>query len=136
MPTVSRSSYDRAATGSSSCCSRSPITPLGKASLSGCQQLCRCALPAVKKGPFRAGQSYNFRGKILYEECRKPVYTPSDWDPALGARSAELPNTRLVLDFIYGYNGELSRGSSECVASCHWHGAETHVQPLVKISLI
>jgi hypothetical protein len=35
------------------------------------------------------------------------VYTPSDWDPALGARSAELPGSRLVLDFIYGYAGVL-----------------------------
>jgi hypothetical protein len=38
------------------------------------------------------------------------VYTPSDWDPALGARSAELPSSRLVLDFIHGYAGALPPG--------------------------
>ncbi len=128
----------------------------------------------MRKGPFRAGQSFNFRGKILYEECRKPVgalravgcrqwhrlpagsnlryaciqarlrlcttcqhtggcalvthraghgaaqvYTPSDWDPALGARSAELPGSRLVLDFIYGYAGMLLPRAC-CALSEHW----------------
>ena len=33
------------------------------------------------------------------------MYTPSDWDPALAERSAELPNARLILDFVYGYQG-------------------------------
>ena len=60
---------------------------------------------AVRKGAFEAGQNANFSGKVLYRQCRKPVYTPSDWDPRLADRSAELPNARLVLDFVYGYQG-------------------------------
>lgn len=77
-------------------------------SLSSLPSLPPPSLPlSVRKGPFRAGQSYSFCGKIIYEECRKPVYTPSDWDPALGERSAELPASRLALEFIYGYTGVL-----------------------------
>jgi hypothetical protein len=65
-----------------------------------------CTQPlAVRKGAFVAGQGGNFHGKILYRYCRKPVYTPSDWDPSLADRSAELPDARLVLEFIYGYQG-------------------------------
>lgn len=59
----------------------------------------------MRKGAFIAGQSGNFNGKIIYEECRKPVYTPSNWDPSLVDRSAELPDARLALEFIYGYAG-------------------------------
>lgn len=61
--------------------------------------------PAVRKGPFTAGANANFHGKILYRYCRKPVYTPSNWDPALADRSSDLPMARLVLEFVYGYNG-------------------------------
>lgn len=64
------------------------------------------AVRAVRKGPFVAGQNSNFHGKILYKQCRKPVYTPSDWDPALADRSSDLPAARLVLEFVYGYQGE------------------------------
>uniref|UniRef100_A0A383VWQ6 EML-like second beta-propeller domain-containing protein n=1 Tax=Tetradesmus obliquus TaxID=3088 RepID=A0A383VWQ6_TETOB len=65
---------------------------------------------AVRKGAFMPGQSANFRGKIIYEECRKPVWTPSDWDPRLAERSAELPDARLQLEFVYGYTGAQSTG--------------------------
>lgn len=61
---------------------------------------------AVRKGAFQPGQSANFHGKIIYEECRKPVWTPTDWDPHLADRSAELPDARLSLEFAYGYAGE------------------------------
>ena len=69
------------------------------------QRLSFCLLPAVRKGAFQAGQSAHFQGKILYEKCRKPVYTPTNWDPTLADRSAELPNARLVLEWVYGYQG-------------------------------
>jgi hypothetical protein len=62
-------------------------------------------VPTVRKGAFMPGQSANFRGKIIYEECRKPVWTPSNWDPRLAERSAELPDVRLQLEFVYGYTG-------------------------------
>jgi len=60
----------------------------------------------VRKGAFQAGYSANFHGKIIYPKCRKPVYTPSDWDPALAERSSDLPDARLVLQYIYGYQGK------------------------------
>mmetsp|Transcript_34365 Transcript_34365/g.76299 ORF Transcript_34365/g.76299 Transcript_34365/m.76299 type:complete len:1172 (-) Transcript_34365:306-3821(-) len=59
-----------------------------------------------RKGAFQAGANANFSGKILYKQCRKPVYTPTDWDPRLADRSAELPLARLVLEFVYGYEGK------------------------------
>ena len=64
----------------------------------------------VRKGAFIAGQATSFTGKIIYPECRKPVFTPSGWDPALVERSSELPNARLVLEHVYGYAGELCLG--------------------------
>ncbi|KAJ9506292.1 hypothetical protein QJQ45_013870, partial [Haematococcus lacustris] len=60
----------------------------------------------TRKGAFTAGSSAQFNGKILYRHCRKPVYTPSDWDPGLAERSSDLPSARLVLDFVYGYQGK------------------------------
>lgn len=59
----------------------------------------------VRRGAFVAGQSAAFHGKIIYPPCRTGVFTPSDWDPALAGRSAELPETRLHLEFVYGYDG-------------------------------
>jgi len=44
-------------------------------------------------------------GKILYPECKKGVWPPSDWDPHLAERSAQLPDSRLALEFVYGYDG-------------------------------
>lgn len=40
---------------------------------------------------------------LLHALCS---YTPSDWDPALADRSSDLPSARLVLEFVYGYQGE------------------------------
>jgi hypothetical protein len=48
----------------------------------------------------------NFHGKISYSKCRKFVYTPTGWEPAaVVARSSELPDKRLALEFVYGYAG-------------------------------
>ena len=59
----------------------------------------------VRKGAFVAGKPANFYGKIIYPQCRKPVYPPSDWDPDLAERSAKKPEADLELRFVYGYNG-------------------------------
>ncbi|GIL71076.1 hypothetical protein Vretimale_17844 [Volvox reticuliferus] len=62
---------------------------------------------AIRHGPFKDVMAANFHGKIKDKRCRKPLYTPTNWDPQVdGARSAELPNKRLVLNFVYGYNGK------------------------------
>lgn len=44
-------------------------------------------------------------GKILYPQCKKGVWPPNDWDPALAERSAQLPDARLQLEWVYGYDG-------------------------------
>lgn len=59
----------------------------------------------VRKGAFVAGKPANFFGKIIYPQCRKPVYPPSDWDPEFAERSARAPDADLDLRFVYGYNG-------------------------------
>ena len=59
----------------------------------------------VRKGAFVSGKPANFYGKIIYPQCRKPVYPPSDWDPELAERSAKKPEADLELRFVYGYNG-------------------------------
>lgn len=66
-----------------------------------------CAAHAARAGPFRDVMAADFHGKVRDKRCRKPLYTPSNWDPKVdAARSAELPNARLVLQFVYGFNGE------------------------------
>ncbi|GLC69071.1 hypothetical protein PLESTF_000783800 [Pleodorina starrii] len=61
----------------------------------------------IRHGPFKDVMAANFHGKIKDKRCRKPLYTPTSWDPQVdAARSAELPNKRLVLNFVYGYNGK------------------------------
>mmetsp|Transcript_673 Transcript_673/g.2236 ORF Transcript_673/g.2236 Transcript_673/m.2236 type:complete len:519 (-) Transcript_673:85-1641(-) len=59
----------------------------------------------VRKGAFVEGQRADFFGKIIYPQCRKGVYPPSDWDPALAVRSAAVPDASLRLAFVYGYGG-------------------------------
>lgn len=83
------------------------LRPAPLLNLPACQH---CAAPThpERKGAFQAGERANFNGKIKYRHCKKPVYTPADWDPRLADRSAELPNARLMLDFVYGYQGATS----------------------------
>ena len=59
----------------------------------------------VQKGAYKAGRPATHTGKILYPQCKKGVWPPSDWDPALAARSASLPDIKLQLEFVYGYDG-------------------------------
>jgi len=59
----------------------------------------------VKKGAFNLTGPFTHNGKIIYPQCRKGVYPPSNWTKQLGARSAELPDASLRLEFVYGYAG-------------------------------
>lgn len=63
----------------------------------------RGAGAGVRKGAFVAGQPAAFQGKMLYAQCRTGVFPPSNWDPALAARSAQVPEARLTLEHVYGY---------------------------------
>jgi len=60
---------------------------------------------AVRHHPFADVKEANFLGKIKYRPCAKAVYTPSDWSPALAARSSQVPEHSLGLEFVYGYEG-------------------------------
>lgn len=36
-------------------------------------------------------------------QCKTGVFAPSDWNPALGERSAELPKASMRLEWVQGY---------------------------------
>ena len=76
----------------------------------------------MRKGAFVAGHSAAFAGKIIYPQCRKAVWTPSDWDPSLAERSSELPAARLVLEYIYGYGGARARATRAPLAGSQGGG--------------
>mmetsp|Transcript_32689 Transcript_32689/g.92738 ORF Transcript_32689/g.92738 Transcript_32689/m.92738 type:complete len:986 (+) Transcript_32689:227-3184(+) len=61
-----------------------------------------------RRNPFKAGEKADFMGEILYPQCRKGVFAPSDWDPRQAERSATLPDVDLSLEFVYGYSGLLN----------------------------
>ena len=65
------------------------------------------AMEERRVGAYKAGkrEDYGFNGRIKYFPCRKGVYAPTDWDPALAARSAKPPKAGLSLEFVYGYGG-------------------------------
>lgn len=59
----------------------------------------------VKYGAFKRGEDFSFNGKILYPQCRKGVFPPSDWDGVDAERSLDPPDHTLKLAFVFGYGG-------------------------------
>ena len=59
----------------------------------------------VQKGAYKAGKPGTHVGKIHYPQCKKGVWPPSDWDPRMALRSSKVPEARLKLEFVYGYDG-------------------------------
>ncbi|CAG9462264.1 unnamed protein product [Pedinophyceae sp. YPF-701] len=72
----------------------------------------------VRRGAFVAGQRADFYGKIVYPPCHTGVFVPSDWDPTLAERSAQLPPTRLRLEYVYGFDG------MSCTGNNLWYGPD------------
>ena len=74
---------------------------------------------ATKRGAFTCGDSAAGRRdcKVVYKPCKTPVYTPSGWaEPGCGdaviARSSEVPDARLALEFVYGFDGHSNTSAS------------------------
>ena len=66
----------------------------------------------MRRGAFVAGDPSGgmCECKISYHPSKHPVYTPSDWDEAgcgdsVILRSSAVPDSRLNLEFVYGYAG-------------------------------
>ena len=59
----------------------------------------------VRQGAFTHPRESDFQGKIVYRPCRKGVYPPTNWDSSIAAKSAEIPDRGLELEFVYGYEG-------------------------------
>lgn len=59
----------------------------------------------IRKGAYEPDESTDFRGKILYPQCKKGVFAPTSWKPEDGERSGEVPKADLELEFVYGYAG-------------------------------
>jgi hypothetical protein len=45
-------------------------------------------------------------GKIMYPQSKKGVFAPCGWSPALAERSNRLPQKRLQLSYVFGYEGK------------------------------
>lgn len=59
----------------------------------------------IQMGAYVKGKPATHVGKIKYPESKKGVFPPSDWNPKLADRSAQLPDAKLELEFVYGYDG-------------------------------
>lgn len=59
----------------------------------------------VQKRPYQAGQPATHTGKIQYRQCKRGVWPPSNWDPAVAVRSAQLPEAEMELEFVHGFDG-------------------------------
>ena len=72
----------------------------------------------IRKGPFTDANDANFLGKVIYPQCRRGVYPPSDWMPhaaAAAKRSATPPSAALDLDFVMGFPGRDNLANALCV---------------------
>jgi microtubule-associated protein-like 6 len=49
--------------------------------------------------------SSDLPGYITYPQSKKSVLAPSDWNPASAHHSASLPESRLELEHVFGYDG-------------------------------
>ena len=85
---------------------RTPVEVFASALLVGKSRLLGMA-GAVRYGAFDATvpSDWNFRGKVIYPPCRKPVYTPTGWDGSACSKSAAEPSRSLQLEWVHGYAG-------------------------------
>lgn len=59
----------------------------------------------VTKGCFNSDKKVFNGQKIIYPQCKKGVFAPSNFDSTALKRSSQLPDIHLELDFVYGYDG-------------------------------
>lgn len=59
----------------------------------------------VAKGCFNDKTKVFNDQKIIYPQCKKGVFAPSDFDSAARKRSSKPPDIHLQLEFVYGYDG-------------------------------
>jgi len=78
----------------------------------------------VQKRPYQAGQPATHTGKIQYRQCKRGVWPPSNWDPAVAVRSAQLPEAEMELEFVHGFDGWVGGwvggSSTSMLACCGW----------------
>ncbi|GIL85815.1 hypothetical protein Vretimale_19546 [Volvox reticuliferus] len=85
-----------------------PVMNFTDALVMGGPRLAMAASEEVQRGAYQPGKPATHTGKILYPECKKGVWPPSNWDARLAERSAKLPDVRLALEFVHGYDGHLA----------------------------
>ncbi|GMH44987.1 hypothetical protein BSKO_12944 [Bryopsis sp. KO-2023] len=71
--------------------------------LVGAPRLAMMAEKITKGAP--SGNRVSQHGKILYPQCKKGVFAPSNFDEAAMKRSSQFPDAELKLEFVYGYDG-------------------------------
>lgn len=50
--------------------------------------------------------------KIIYPQCKQGVFAPSNFTHEMMAQSCKLPDAKLTLEFVYGYDGYGQSGFS------------------------
>ena len=86
---------------------RMPVKVFADALLMGAPRAALKGSAPMATGPLTPQQlTQPLIGKIRYPQSKAGVFAPTDWDPVLAQRSARLPNTRLQLSFVFGYDGK------------------------------
>ena len=93
---------------------RMPVAVFADALLMGANRaLLRGGGAAVIAGPLSPCHlAAPLPGKIAYPQSKQTVLAPTDWSPALAARSAALPDRRLALEWVFGYDGRRATSSN------------------------
>lgn len=92
-----------------------PITVFVSALLMGGNRALLSGDSAFMQGPLSPScASLPLDGKIMYPQSKKGVFAPSNWSPATAARSFALPEKRLQLSFVFGYEGKATTSSNMC----------------------
>lgn len=57
--------------------------------------------------------------KVMYPQCKQGVFAPSSLSSGMVEQSAKLPNEKLSLQFVHGYEG---RSTTSNNLACNMHG--------------
>jgi WD40 repeat protein len=92
---------------------RMPVSVFANALLMGANRALVKTGPGVLQGPLKTHLLCSpLTGQICYPQSKKGVLAPSHWDPVLAQHSASLPEYRLELAHVFGYEGKATTSSN------------------------
>lgn len=84
-----------------------PVMTFASALLMGGNRAALKGTAPIIAGPLQPHQIQQpLDSKIRYPQSKAGVFAPTDWTPQLAERSSKLPEHRLQLDFVHGYEGK------------------------------